>query len=209
MGSLLGRAPVSRALAIAALALLSMLLLAVATSQPAAAAPLVGKDGRIHACYKAKGKAKGTLRVVRGAKVRCPRGWKKTAWNAAGAPGAAGENGAAGGDGQPGSGGGTGATGTAGVSAKVTSLESQVSELLTKVKGLEGILAGVNNEQLLKAIAAVPIVGELCGQTKKLNEQTTALGTTLSGLSVVVDALTILGLPAVPLALPSFTCAPF
>jgi hypothetical protein len=197
-----------RPVAVAVLVLLATLLLSAAASQSASAASLVGKDGRIHACYKAKGKAKGTLRVVRGAKARCPRGWKKAAWNAAGSPGAAGENGAAG-DGQSGSGGGTGATGTAGVSAKVTSLESQVSELLTKVKSLESVLAGINNEQLLKAIGAVPIVGELCGQTKKLNEQTTALGTALSGLGAIVDTLTILGLPAVPVALPSFTCSPF
>jgi hypothetical protein len=208
MGSLLGKAPVVRLASIALLALLSMLL-AVVPGKPAAAASLVGKDGQIHACYKAKGKAKGTLRVVRGAKARCPRGWKKAAWNAAGSPGAAGENGAGGGDGQPGAQGGTGATGTTALSSKVSSLESQVSELLTKVKSLEGILAGINNEQLLKAIAAVPVVGELCGQTKKLNEQTTALGTTLSGLSTIVDTLTILGLPAVPTALLPFTCAPF
>ncbi len=56
----------------------------VSLSGPAAAASLAGKDGMIHACFKAKGKGKGTLRVVRSAKAKCPRGWKKTAWNAAG-----------------------------------------------------------------------------------------------------------------------------
>jgi hypothetical protein len=172
----------------------------------AAAAPLVGKDGRIHACYKAKGKAKGTLRVVRSARARCPRGWKKTAWNGGGAPGAAGENGGNG-VGEPGSAGGNGANGTAGTNAaKVTSLESQVTELLTKLKSLESILAGVTNTQLKEAIGNVPVVATLCGEAKKLNEQSNGLGTALGALGALLDPLTGGALPTIPAALPAFQC---
>lgn len=177
----------------------------VCVTGPAAAAPLVGKDGRIHACYKAKGKAKGTLRVVRSARARCPRGWKKAAWNAGGGPGAAGENGGNG-VGEPGSAGGNGANGTAGTNAKVSSLESKVSELLTKLKSLESILAGVTNTQLKEAIGNVPVVATLCGEAKKLNEQSNGLGTALSAVNTILDPLTLLPLPVIPAALPAFQC---
>jgi hypothetical protein len=187
--------------AIGALTLLGALLLLAWTSQAAAAAPLVAKDGRIHACYKAKGRAKGTLRVVRNAKVRCPRGWKKAAWNAGGSSGAAGENG---GSGAPGE---SGAGGTAGANGSVASLESKVSELLSKVKSLEGILAGVSNGQLLKAITAASAVETLCAQTVKLNEQTTSLGGSTAALNTVLDTVIPLFVPvAVPAALPPFAC---
>ena len=204
-----GSASACRRAALAITALLGAALALAWASQPAAAAPLVGKDGRIHACYKVKGKAKGTLRVVRSAKARCPRRWKKVAWNAsgqsgaAGEPGSSGENGQAGENGQGGAKGDAGAQGTA---AKVSSLESQVTELLTKVKSLESVLAGITNANLKEAIGAVPVVAALCDQTKSLNGQTAALGTALSGLSTVVDTLTLLGLPTVPAALPAFEC---
>jgi hypothetical protein len=178
----------------------------VCVTGSASAASLAAKDGRIHACYKAKGKAKGTLRVVRSAKVRCPRGWKKTAWNASGGAGAAGENGAGGGAGEPGSAGGNGTSGTAGTNAKVSSLESQVTELLTKLKSLESVLAGITNTQLKEAIGNVPVVATLCSEAKKLNEQSNGLGTALGGLNTVVDTLTILALPTIPAALPAFEC---
>lgn len=171
----------------------------------ASAASLVGKDGKIHACYKAKGKAKGTLRVVRSARARCPRGWKKAAWNASGGPGAAGENGGNG-VGEPGSAGGNGANGTAGTNAKVSSLESQVTELLTKLKSLESVLAGITNTQLKEAIGNVPVVGSLCAEAKKLNEQSNGLGTALGALGALLDPLTGGALPAIPVALPAFQC---
>jgi hypothetical protein len=199
------RFPASRLATVVVVALLATVLAAVWSSQPAAAAPLVGKDGRIHACYKAKGKAKGALRVVRSAKVRCPRGWKKTAWNASGAPGAAGENGGNG-AGEPGSGGGNGASGTPGTNAKVSSLESQVTELLTKLKSLESVLAGVTNTQLKEAIGNVPVVVTLCGEAKKLNEQSNGLGTALGALGALLDPLTGGALPTIPAALPAFQC---
>jgi hypothetical protein len=188
-----------------ALFLLGLCAFVLFTSTPAAAAGIVGKDGKIHACYKAKGRGKGTLRVVRSAKAKCPKKWKKTSWYASGQAGPQGAAGAPGGNGETGTNGGSGLPGTTGT-VTVKALEDKVTELLTKVQSLETILKGINNQQLQEAIAAVPVVGELCGQAKALNEQSTALGGALSGLSTVVDTLTLMGLPTVPTALPPFEC---
>ena len=199
------KASPTRAVAILATTLLGVALALTAVTGSASAASLVARDGKIHACYKVKGKGKGTLRVVRSAKVRCPRGWKKTAWNASGAPGAAGENGGNG-AGEPGSAGGNGASGTAGTNAKVSSLESKVTELLTKLKSLESVLAGITNTQLKEAIGNVPVVATLCTEAKKLNEQSNGLGTALGAVNTILDPLTLLPLPAIPAALPAFQC---
>jgi hypothetical protein len=193
-----GRAPVFVAL----LGALGVLLLG---STSASGATLIAKDGKIHACYKAKGKGKGTLRVVRNGKVRCPKKWKKVSWYAAGRPGPQGQPGPAGAPGAGGAPGERGLPGTAG-NVVVEDLEKQVKELLTRVESLETVLKGITNTDLKEAIAAVPVVQALCTQSEALTDQTTALGSSLSGLSAVVDTLTVLGLPAVPTALPPFEC---
>jgi hypothetical protein len=193
----------------AILALIGVTGLILWSSPPASAAPLVGRDGKIHACYKFKGKAKGTLRVVHSAKVRCPRQWKKVAWSATVPAGAPGAQGAPGPSGEPGAKGEIGLPGTA-ANVVVEDLEKQVNELLTKVQSLESVLAGVNNEQLTKAIGAVPVVETLCTQTKKLNEQSTALGTSMGALNTVLEPLLLGFSPVtVPTALPAFTCPAF
>jgi hypothetical protein len=207
----LGRVAAFRFAVALAIGLLGAVLLFASAGEPASAAPLVGKDGKIHACYKVKGKAKGTLRVVRNAKVRCPRRWKKVAWNATGSAAAPAENGTAG---QPGGTGGTGLPGTtpnvADLESKITELQTKVTELLGKVGSLESVLKGISNEQLLKAVAAVPVVESLCTQTKKLNEQTTALGVSTAALNTILDTLVPLFVPVtVPTALASFTCPSF
>jgi hypothetical protein len=187
--------------------LLGATLVLACVTGSASAVSLAGKDGRIHACYKVKGKAKGTLRVVRGAKARCPRGWKKTAWNAGGQFGAAGEQGSSGGPGSPGEAGGKGESGAQGTAGKVSSLESKVSELLTKLKSLESILAGVTNPNLKEAIGTVPAVTALCGQASQLNSQTASLGSAMGALNTVLAVtFPLLDLPAVPVALPAFSC---
>jgi hypothetical protein len=199
-----------RAVAAAAVAALVAIAMMLMLSTGAGAASLVAKDGLIHACVKAKGKGKGTLRVVRNSKAKCPRGWKKTAWNAAGpagSGGANGENGGSGGSGESGAGGANGTTGATSTTAKVSSLETQVTDLLAKVKSLEGILSGVNNAQLKEAIGAVPVVQTLCGQAKSLNEQSTKLGESTQALNAVLTPLLIAFAPvSVPTALPAFAC---
>lgn len=187
--------------------LLILALLGFLAFGPAAsAAPPVAKDGKIHACYKVKGKGKGNLRLARNAKGRCPRKWKKVAWVASGGlvgPGAPGPSGPKGDTGPAGP---QGEKGTAG-NVVVKELEDKVSELLTKVQALEGVLSGVTNTELLNAIGAVPAVGALCEQAEDLTSQTTALGTTLSSLNTVLGPLLPLFSPvSVPTALPPFSC---
>jgi hypothetical protein len=173
-----------------ALAALSLLL----SAGPASAAPFVAKDGKIHACLKAKGKGKGTLRVVRNGKVKCPKKWRKVAWYAAGVPG---PQGAPGPRGQTGATGATGPAGAPGAPGRnenlvLNELEDKVSELLTKIKGLEGALAGIAGTQAI-----------LCQQAQALTNQGNALRGVIGGLSAIGAVLNI---PALPAALPAFSC---
>jgi hypothetical protein len=184
------------------LVLAAALLLSSSSSTASAANP-VGKDGRIHACYKAKGKGKGTLRLVGRGKARCPRKWRKVTWQARPTTGPRGEAGAPGRAGQPGP---TGASGADATTA-VLGLESQLAQLLVKVETLEGILAGVTNQGLLGAIAAVPAVGALCEQTEGLTGQVDSLLTSVGGLNSLLDTLLVLFDPVgLPTALPAFSC---
>jgi hypothetical protein len=175
--------------------LLGLCAFVLFTSAPATAG-IVARDGKIHACYKAKGKGKGTLRVVRSAKVKCPKRWKKTAWYAAGRPGPQGEQGP---QGQTGTTGATGATGAQGAPGRnenvvVNELEDKVTELLTKVKELE---------------ALVPVVGALCTQASTLTEQADSMEEALGGLKLNAVLTTlggVLEIPTLPGALPAFSC---
>jgi hypothetical protein len=179
---------------------LSVVILAVlgvmAFAPTAPAASPIAKDGRIHACYKVKGKGKGTLRLVRNGKVRCPKKWKKVSWQAngvtaAGQPGPAGETGATGPQGE------RGLTGAAG-NVVVEDLEDKVTELLTKVQSLEAAIAN------LAGIEAV--VGSLCAQTETLTGQLNALEDVVGGISLNTLLAVLLEIPTLPGALPSYSC---
>ena len=102
----------------------------------------------------------------------------------------------------------TGTNGTTGAKgSSVTSLEKQVTELLTKVKSLESVLSGINNAQLKSAIGAVPVVQTLCSQADKLNEQSGKLGDSVQALNGVLGPLLLAFAPvSVPTALPAFAC---
>jgi len=187
----------------------AMLLLGLCGT--ALASSPVGKDGAIHACYKVKGKPKGTLRVV-GAQKRCKRGERKVVWNAAsqgGQSGTAGQNGSSG-SGQ------AGQTGADGSSPNEVALKTQVASLNVKIDGLEKVLEGithgdltgvlstlngVTNPELQNAIGSVPLLEEVCGQTEEL----TGRSNSLLGLLDTLDALNVLSLP---LALPTFNVCP-
>lgn len=186
--------------------LLPLALLAFLMFGATASAAPVAKDGKIYACYKAKGKGKGTLRLVRSGKARCPRQWKKVSWYANGGvsgPGVVAPPGPAGPKGDTGP---QGEKGTAG-NVVVENLEDKVTELLTKVESLEAVLKGVTNTDLLGAIEAVPAVGALCEQAEDLTDQTTDLGSALGALNTVLSPLLLGFSPVeVPTALPSFNC---
>jgi hypothetical protein len=196
--------------------LLALCAFVVLTSSPASAASLIGKDGKIHACYKVKGKAKGSLRVVRSAKAKCPKKWKKVSWYASGPAGPQGESGANGASGETGTNGSNGLPGTNATATVVKGLEDKVTELLNKVTSLETILAGINNQQLKEAIASVAdvkaleaAVGSLCSQSSALTSQVNAVESALGGLSlnsVLTTLGGVLNIPALPGPLSSFSC---
>jgi hypothetical protein len=141
--------PTSRLVLMLVLALLAAMALTLLPSS-APAAPLVGKDGKIHACYKWKGKKKGALRVVRSRKVRCPRKWKKVSWYARvpSVPSAIAPPGPAGPQGEQ------GAPGIVDP-ATVEQLEGKISELATRVEQLETLVS------TLGGVLGVPTLAEL------------------------------------------------
>jgi hypothetical protein len=175
------------------LALVALISLALAGS--AVAAPAPGQDGKVHACYRVKGKAKGAMRVVP-ANKKCRRGERKLAWNVAGPSGTAGQTGTSG---TPGAGGTSGSAGSTGSSGE-TALQAKIASLTLKVEGLEGILQGVTNGdltgtvqkltgisglQLTETVNQVPVVKSLCTQANGLPTQVNnSLGSALSGLSL-------------------------
>jgi hypothetical protein len=201
-----GRAPVL-------LALLGALAALVLTSDSASGASLVAKDGKIHACYKTKGKGKGTLRVVRNAKVKCPKKWKKTSWYAQAPAGPAAAVGPAGPTGPQGE---KGLPGTAG-NVVVEGLEGKVTELLEKVESLEAILKGVTNAELKEAIANIAkvealegVVGSLCTQASLLTTQVGSLQSSIEALNPVVEVLApLFTAPGIPVSLKPYSCPAF
>lgn len=128
-----------------------VLLAALALLVPAgsaAARPLVAKDGKIHACYKFRGKHKGALRLVHGPRVRCQKKWRKVAWYVhppIGPQGAPGPQGVSGPQGAPG----------LVDPAALEALESRVTELLSRVESLETVvgLLCVQTEALLPSFS--------------------------------------------------------
>lgn len=177
-----------RVLSTLSLALAACLLL-FAGGTASAASP-VTKDGRIHACYKAKGKGKGALRVAQGGKARCPRKWRKISWQATPVPGPRGQAGAPG-------------------TSQVQDLEGRVSQLLTRVEALEGVLKGITNQELLVAVDLSPVVQALCTRTSVLTSQVNLLEGVLGGLSlngVLTTLGGLLNVPSLPGPLPAFSC---
>lgn len=174
------------------LLLILALLGLLAFSSTAPAAPPVAKDGKIYACYKAKGKGKGALRLVRNGKVRCQRRWKKVSWyaSAVSGPGLVAPPGPAGPEGKTGP---QGEKGTAGI-VVVETLEDKVAELLTRIEGLEEL---------------IPSVQALCTQAETLTTQINAVESAVEdlGLNAVLTTLGgILEIPTLPGSLPNFSC---
>lgn len=200
------------------LALLAAAAICAALLVGQAGGALVGKDGRVYACYKAKGKNKGAVRLVP-KKGKCRKGERKVSWSATGPSGQSGENGQNGENGAGGEGGAGGEKGTTGTQG----LEKQVQSLTTKLTSLESVLKGITNTELLgalgklqgvsgaglqEAVAKVPVVNQLCGQASLLTTQSNALGTALGGFELggTIPPLLKLITPMVPKPLETFTC---
>jgi hypothetical protein len=173
-------------------AVLATAMLFAALTASASAMPLIGKDGKIHACYRVKGKPKGGLRVVPSAKTRCKRGERKVAWVTAGSSSqsAAGQPGSSGTSGGSGTSGAAGAQGAAGTSGSTAALSTQVGALTLKLEALENVLKGVDN-------------GDLTGAVSKLNGlnngDLTGAVDTVKGLSNLDLTEAVDTLPAVDL----------
>jgi hypothetical protein len=184
----------------------------------AGAAKLVGKDGVVYACYKAKGKRKGAVRLVT-KNGKCHKGEKKVSWSVAGPAGQSGENGQNGENGAGGEGGTGGEKGSTGTQ----SLEKQVQSLTSKLTALESVLKGITNTELLgalgklqgvsgsglqEAVAKVPVVNTLCKQAGLLTSQSNALGGALEGIKLggTIPPLLNLITPMPPTSLPAFSC---
>jgi hypothetical protein len=197
-----------------ALALLVAAALWATLPAGADAAKLVGKDGKVYACYKANGRSKGAVRLV-ARKSHCRHGERKISWNVTGPRGEAGQGGENGTNGESG---GSGERGSA------VPLEQRVTTLTNKVTALESILNGITNADLLgmlsklqgisgtqlqETVASLADAHALCEQATKLTTQVNALGTALGGLSLN-SVLTTLGgllnIPTLPTPLPAFSC---
>lgn len=181
--------------------LAAALAVALAISLPgavatASAAKMVARNGRIYACYRlGGGRAKGSVRLVP-RRMHCRRGERKLSWSVRGPRGPAGQSGSA------------GAAGGAALEARLSSLESRLTELGNRVGALEGVLEGIANAQLREAIAAVADVKALCTQMTTVTDRVDALGGAFEGLGLggVIPAGLELLAPALPAALPSFAC---
>lgn len=169
-------------IALASLATGALLLACLADT--AAARGPVGKDGKIHACYRVKGKPKGALRVVRNARTRCRRGERRVSWRVAASaqPGGSGSQGA---QGQPGA--------SSSTSSDEAALKAQIGALALRVQELESIL---------------PSVEALCKQSEELTKQVNLIAEVVEGLglSPALEALGFLDIPSLPEALEPFSC---
>lgn len=193
-------------------------LMSLALAGTAVAAPAIGKGGKISACYRVKGKAKGAMRVVP-ANKKCRRGERKLAWNVAGPTGQVGQAGAGGAIGGTGAVGPTGSSGT----SNEANLQAKIAGLTLKVEGLEGLLqgittgdltgvvgklSGVSGLQLTETVKQLPVVSSLCTQASSLPTQVNnSLSTTLGGLSLggTIPPLLSLTVP-IPTPLTAYTC---
>jgi hypothetical protein len=187
-----------------AIALLVTASVLLVSAGPAAAGP-VGKDGKIHACYRAKGKHKGALRILLKGK-RCRRGERRVAWIAASTAGTGPTSGQPGQAGQPGKDGTPGAAGTgggAGSTPDISALLAQIDDLKKRVEALEGVLKGITNADLVGLLGQVANVKALCSQASTMNNAFGALTDGIEGIGIIGGTLDFSSLPDPP---PSFTC---
>lgn len=178
---------------LATMAALGALLLS--TAGPASAAKPLGKDGTIYACFKAKGKNKGALRVVsRKPACRKMRGWRPLSWSVTGPAGheARIERGQQGPQGDAGAEGKVGQAGAAGQVEE--SLLETIEDQTTQINALTAQVADLEGT-----------VGDACGQLSTLTDQSNEILDSLLGSSVAILG-NLLNVPSPPDELPTFEC---
>jgi hypothetical protein len=216
----------------ATMAALSALLLS--TAGPASAAQPFGKDGTIYACFKAKGKNKGALRVVPSKRsCRKMRGWRPMSWSAvdsgdaSGQIGSQGTGGLQGQQGNPGPEGKQGSQGVAGTvekslvdtiqaqSLQIDELTEDVTDLAGEVLTLEGDLSDLTGGlgdvegdvgNLSAGLTDLEgTVGDSCEQLSTLTDQSDEILDSLLGSSVAILG-NLLNVPSPPDPLGTFEC---
>jgi hypothetical protein len=188
---------------------LCALVLSTAGVGTAAAKPL-GSNGVIYACFKAKGKNKGALRVVSSPNgCRKLRGWRPMSWSANSSTGSSGQSGGEGtrGElGQPGPKGDTGTEGKQGTAGQVEkSLTETIQSQTVQINGLTKQVTDLTGD----VTDLEKTVGDACDQLEVLTGRSDELLGAIGGLSVN-NALQILGglleIPTLPAALGTFEC---
>lgn len=114
--------------------ILSATGLLLASTATATAIPLA-KDGKVHACYRVKGKPKGAVRIVHGSRTHCRRGERKIAWTRAAVPGAQGASGQQGAAGP--------SPNEAALKAEIATLRESVDALSARLLAVEGVVEAV------------------------------------------------------------------
>jgi uncharacterized coiled-coil protein SlyX len=176
---------------------------------PAGAAGIPGRDGVIHACVIGKGKARGSVRLVRSAKAcKRRRGERPVAWNAQGtaAPGGQGAAGAEGRAGLQGVQGERGLQGLQGIQG-IQGVAGQVEQSLLDTIAAQGAAI----ESLEDRLASLETtVASACAQLKAVTTQIDKVSTAVAGLNLNGLLLGLggaLNIPVLPAALGPFTCA--
>lgn len=185
----------------------------------------MGKDGKVHACYKVKGKDRGTVRLVRHPRAcRKLRGWHRLSWGVQGLAGAPGKSGFGvnglpglpgpqGVPGPAGEQGPAGAQGSAGEfeqtlietvetqTVEIEELTSQVTSLTGQVTGLGGDLAGV-------ATDLVDLEGTVEGACTQLAAVTGTVDDLIGGVTGIslIGELVTLVIPELPALLGDYEC---
>ncbi len=200
----------------------------------AGGAGIPNRDGTIHACVVAKGKKRGSVRLVRSVNAcRKHRGERPLSWNASGvtAPGAPALAGPEGRSGPQGERGIQGVVGPAGqieqslldtIAAQKTQIDSLTTQVQTLGQGLgdlEGVVSGVqgglaglegNVGDLEGAVGDLETtVGDACAQLSAVTSQLDAVSTAIGGLSLNNALILLKGalnIPALPTPLGGFTC---
>jgi hypothetical protein len=186
---------------------LSIVLLVALADAAGAEAAKIGAGGKIQACYKTKGKAKGALRVVTAAKqCKRRRAERPLSWSVTG---------------------GTVSTSNEDVLALlglVVQQQQRIDSLSSELESLQGVLAGVTNGDLTGVLSklsgisgadlqsvvdSLPAIDSLCTQLSTVTSRVDALRTVIGGLGLngVLTALGgVLNIPALPAALGAYSC---
>jgi hypothetical protein len=170
-------------------------------TQPAEAKP-IRKDGKIHACYRVKGKPRGDVRILFRGK-RCRRGERRVAWTAAGA-------------GPQPQGGNPGAHATsppdpavAALAARVDALESRAAGLEKAVESSKATIAALSTKVATLELAGLDLenmVGALCGQLSSVATRWNELRGVVGGLSLTGVVGGLLEIPTLPEVLDPIDC---